>query len=81
LAERTELRVVVASGSSAGGLKNALSPLLVGFGAKWPLAGFWLRRGSKLALALDSLQECPPWHHHWLSHEEGFVFIIGIDPH
>jgi Transposase len=20
-------------------------------------------------------------NHHWLSHEEGFVFIIGIDPH
>jgi hypothetical protein len=44
-------------------------------------AGFWLRRGSKQARAIDSHQECPPWHHHWLSHEEGFVFIIGIDPH
>jgi hypothetical protein len=39
-----------------------------------------LRRGSKQARAIDSHQECPPWHHHWLSHEEGFVFIIGIDP-
>jgi hypothetical protein len=55
--------------------------LLVGFRAKWPLAGFWLRRGSKQARAIDPHQECPPWHHHWLSHEEGFVFIIGIDPH
>jgi Transposase len=82
LAERTELRVVVASASSAGGLKNALPPtLLVGFRAKWPLAGFWVRRGSKQARAIDSHQECPPWRHHWLSHEEGFVFIIGIDPH
>jgi transposase len=55
--------------------------LVVGFRAKWPLAGFSLRRGSKQARAIDSHQECPPWHHHWLSHEEGFVFIIGIDPH
>jgi transposase len=55
--------------------------LLVGFRAKWPLVGFWLRRGSKQARAIDPHQECPPWHHHWLSHEEGFVFIIGIDPH
>jgi transposase len=55
--------------------------LLVGFRAKWPLAGFWLRRGSKQARAIDPHQECPPWRHHWLSHEEGFVFIIGIDPH
>jgi transposase len=54
--------------------------LVVGFRAKWPLAGFSLRRGSKQARAIDSHQECPPWHHHWLSHEEGFVFIIGIDP-
>jgi hypothetical protein len=55
--------------------------LLVGFRARWPLAGFSPRRGSKQARAIDSHQECPPWHHHWLSHEEGFVFIIGIDPH
>jgi transposase len=55
--------------------------LLVGFRAKWPLAGFSLRRGSKQARAIDPHQECPPWRHHWLSHEEGFVFIIGIDPH
>jgi hypothetical protein len=81
LAERTELRVVVASGSSAGGLKNALPPLLVGFRAKWPTAGFSLRRGSKQARAINSHQECPPWHHRWLSHEEGLVFVIGIDPH
>jgi transposase len=55
--------------------------LLVGFRAKWPLAGFWLRRGSKQARAIDPHRECPPWRHQWLSHEEGFVFIIGIDPH
>jgi transposase len=73
--------VVVASRSSAGGLKNALPPLLVGFSTKWPPVGFWLRCGSKQARAIDPHQECPPWRHHWLSHEEGFVFIIGIDPH
>jgi transposase len=55
--------------------------LLVGFSAKWPLVGFSLRCGSKQARAIVSHQECPPWRHHWLSHEEGFVFIIGIDPH
>jgi transposase len=73
--------VVVASGGSAGGLKGALPPLLVGFGAKWPTAGFSPRRGSKQARGIDSHQECLPWHHHWLSHGEGFVFIVGIDPH
>jgi hypothetical protein len=81
LSECRGLRVVVASESSAGGLKNALP------------TGWWLAlersgraSGSRCGVArnrreqIDSHQECPSWHHHWLSHEEGFVFIIGIDP-
>jgi transposase len=55
--------------------------LLVGFRANWPLAGFLLRRGSKQGRAIDPHQECPPGITTGLSHEEGFVFIIGIDPH
>jgi hypothetical protein len=44
LAGRTELRVVVASATSAGGLKNALPPpLLLGFRASWTAAIVALR--------------------------------------
>ena len=55
-------------------------PLLVGFRAKWPPAGFSLRRGSKQARAIDPHQECPPWHHHWHSHEEGTCSSSGSTP-
>jgi hypothetical protein len=27
------------------------------------------------------IRKCPPWQQPLVSHEEGFVFIIGIDPH
>ena len=74
--------MVVASESSVGGLKNALPPpLLVGFRAKWPLAGFSLRCGSKQARAIDLIRSARRGIHHRLSHHEGFVFIIGIHPH
>ena len=49
--------MVVASVSSAGGLENALPPLLAGFTAKWPFVGFSLRCGSKQARAIDPDQE------------------------
>jgi hypothetical protein len=73
--------VVVASESSAGGLKNAL-PTVAGWlqsevAARRVLAAAWLETGA----AIDPHHGYPPWHHHWLSHEEGFVFIVGIDPH
>jgi hypothetical protein len=81
LAERTELRVVVASVSSAG-LKDALP------------TGRWLAfersgrpSGSRCGVARNRREQSTLIRsarrgiNHWLSHEEGFVFIIGIDPH
>jgi hypothetical protein len=74
--------VVVASVSSAGGLKNAL------------LTGCWLAversgrsSGSGCGVARNRREQSTLIRgarrgiNRWLSHEEGFVFIIGIDPH
>jgi transposase len=77
-----ELRVVVASVSSAGGLKNALPTgcwLALERSGRWPGSCCGVARNRREQSTL--IRSARRGSNHWLSHEEGFVFIIGIDPH